>query len=46
MLNLIVCIFLYAWLEYLVHRFDMHKIGSIRFKSHTVEHHGKNAYGI
>ena len=38
-------IFIYAWLEYIVHRFDMHKRGSLRFQSHTVEHHGQMHMG-
>lgn len=41
MLYLMGAILEYAWLEYLVHRWDMHKPGSLRFKSHTIEHHGQ-----
>lgn len=40
-MDLICCVLIYAWLEYFVHRFDMHKLGSPRFQSHTVEHHGR-----
>ena len=35
----------YAWLEYSVHRWDMHRKGSLRYRSHAVEHHGSDDMG-
>lgn len=43
--NIAIAVFLYAWIEYFVHRFDMHSRGSYRFQSHTVEHHGRMHMG-
>lgn len=45
-LKILACTFLYGWLEYFVHRFDMHNRGSYRFKSHTIEHHGQGHMGV
>lgn len=44
-ISILICCTLYGWLEYVVHRFDMHSRGSYRFQSHTIEHHGQAHMG-
>ena len=46
LVSISICIFLYGWLEYIVHRFDMHKKNSYRYQSHTIEHHGSMHMGV
>lgn len=40
-IQMFAAVSLYAWIEYGIHRFDMHRPGSYRFESHTIAHHGR-----